>query len=174
MRTILRIVDSINERIGRSLKWVVMFLVLVVCAEVVMRYVFNNPTSQLPVIQTWTGTALYSLAFGYVLLHKAHVRVDVIYARFSDRVKAIMDVVLWFVFFLPAIGFLGYAGYNWMAHAWRAGERSQITYWYPPMAPIRTIVFIGLVLFLLQGVATVYRDLYRAIKDKPLEEEKAL
>ncbi len=173
MRTILRTIDSINEWIGRSLKWVIMFLILVVCAEVFMRYVFNNPTSQLPVIQTWTGTALYSLAFGYVYLHKAHVRVDVIYNRFSERVKAIVDVVLWFVFFMPAIGFLGYAGFNWMAHAWRSGERSMITYWYPPMGPIRTIVFIGLVLFFLQGVATLYRDLYRAIKDKPLEEEKA-
>ena len=174
MRTILRMIDSINEWIGRRLKWVVMFLVLVVCAEVVMRYVFNNPTSQLPVIQTWTGTALYSLAFGYVLLHKSHVRVDVIYTRFSNRVKAIVDVVLWFVFFLPSIGFLTYAGFNWMMHAWRSGEKSMITYWYPPMAPIRTIVFIGLVLFLLQGVATVYRDFHIAIKNRPLEEEKTL
>jgi TRAP-type mannitol/chloroaromatic compound transport system permease small subunit len=174
MRTILRTIDSINEWVGRRLKWLVLFIVLVVCSEVVMRYVFNSPTSQLPVIQTWSGTALYSLAFGYVLLHKSHVRVDVIYARLSTRVKAIVDVILWFVFFLPSIGFLGYAGYNWMIHAWRAGERSQITYWYPPMAPIRTIVFIGLVLFLLQGVATVYRDLHMAIKNRPLEEEKTL
>lgn len=172
MRTILRIVDSINEWVGLRLKWLVMFIIVVVCSEVMMRYVFNNPTSQLPVIQTWSGTALYALAFGYVHLHKSHVRVDVLYTKFSERVKAIVDVVLWFVFFLPAVGLLGYAGYNWMLHAWRAGERSQITYWYPPMAPIRTIVFIGLVLFFLQGVATLCRDLYVVIKNRPVEEVK--
>ncbi len=169
MRTILKIIDSVNEWVGGKLKWVVLFLVLVVCAEVMMRYVFNSPTSQLPVIQTWTGTALYSLAFGYVLLHKAHVRVDVIYTRLSDRMKAVVDVILWFVFFLPSLGFLTYSGFNWMKHAWVTHERSMITYWYPPMAPIRTIVFIGLVLFLLQGLATVYRDIYMAVRSKPYD-----
>ncbi|NLE94700.1 MAG: TRAP transporter small permease subunit [Dehalococcoidia bacterium] len=166
MRTILRTIDSVNEWVGRRLKWVVLFLVLVVCAEVMMRYVFNSPTSQLPVIQTWTGTALYSLAFGYVMLHKAHVRVDVIYGRFTERGKAIVDIILWFLFFLPSVGFITYSGFNWMVHAWKTHERSMITYWYPPMAPIRTIVFIGMVLFLLQGLATLYRDFHMAVRRK--------
>jgi len=164
MRKLLKTIDSVNEWLGRKMKWVVFFLILVVCSEVVMRYVFNSPTSQLPVIQTWTGTSLYILSFGYVLLHKGHVRVDVLYTRFSTRLKATMDVILWFVFFLPAIGFLTWSGWNWMIHAWVSHERSQITYWYPPMAPVRTIVFIGLVCFLLQGIATVYRDFHTAVK----------
>ena len=164
MRKILKIIDSANEWVGERLKWVVLFLMIVICSEVMMRYVFNHPTSQLPVIMTWTGTALYSLAFGYVMLHKGHVRVDVLYMRFSDRVKGIVDVVLWFLFFLPAIGYLTYAGYNWMMHAWTTHERSMLTYWYPPMAPIRTLVFIGLLLFFLQGCATLFRDLHMAVK----------
>jgi len=166
MRTILKTIDSINEWLGRQLKWVVLFLVLVVCAEVMMRYVFNSPTSQLPVIQTWTGTALYSLAFGYVMLHKAHVRVDVIYGRFTDRGKAIVDIALWFLFFLPSVGFITYSAFNWMVHAWASHERSMITYWYPPMAPIRTIVFIGMLLFFLQGLATLYRDFHMAREEQ--------
>ena len=169
MRKVLKIIDAVNEWVGEKLKWVVLFLMLVICSEVAMRYVFNHPTSTLPVIMTWTGTALYSLAFGYVMLHKGHVRVDVLYARFSDRLKGIMDVILWFVFFLPAIGSLGYAGYNWMVHAWTTHERSMLTYWYPPMAPVRTILFIGLVLFFLQGLATLYRDVYMAIRSKPYD-----
>ena len=169
MRKVLKIIDGVNEWVGERLKWVVLFLMIVICSEVMMRYVFNSPTSQLPVIMTWTGTALYSLAFGYVLLHKGHVRVDVLYMRFSDRMKAIVDVILWFVFFLPSIGFLGYAGFNWMEHAWRTHERSMLTYWYPPMAPIRTIVFIGLVLFFLQGLATLYRDFYVIVRSKPYD-----
>jgi len=169
MRKVLKMIDSANEWLGERLKWVVIFLMIVICSEVMMRYVFNHPTSQLPVIQTWTGTSLYILAFGYVMLHKGHVRVDVLYTRFSDRLKAIMDVILWFVFFLPSIGFLGYAGFNWMVHAWATHERSMLTYWYPPMAPVRTIVFIGLVMFFLQGLATLYRDLYKAVRRKPYD-----
>jgi len=162
MRKVLKTIDAVNEWMGQQLRWVVLFLILVVCAEVFMRYVLNRPTIQLPVLQTWSGTTLYALGFGYVLLHKAHVRVDVLYGRFSDRMKAIVDIVLWFVFFLPSVGFVTYSGFNWMMHAWKTHERSMITYWYPPMAPIRTIVFVGMVLFLLQGLATLYRDFRRA------------
>jgi TRAP-type mannitol/chloroaromatic compound transport system permease small subunit len=169
MRKVLKMIDSANEWLGEKLKWVVLFLMIVICSEVMMRYVFNHPTSQLPVIMTWTGTALYSLAFGYVMLHKGHVRVDVLYARFSDRLKGIMDVILWFLFFLPSIGSLGYAGFNWMIHAWATHERSMLTYWYPPMAPVRTIMFIGMVMFFLQGLATLVRDLHMAIRSKPYD-----
>ena len=91
MRKVVKAIDSVNEWVGEQMKWAVLFLILVVCSEVVMRYVFNHPTSQLPVIQTWTGTTLYILAFGYVMLHKGHVRVDVLYSRFPERMKAIMD-----------------------------------------------------------------------------------
>ncbi len=169
MRRVLKLIDSISEFVGQQLRYVVLFLVLVICAEVVMRYGLNRPTIQLPVIQTWTGTVLYVLAFSYVHLHKGHVRVDVLYARFADRWKAVVDSILWFVFFLPAIGVLIYTGYEWAEYALRTGERSTITYWYPPTAPIRIVVLTGLVLFFLQGFATLIRDLYFAVRNQPYD-----
>ncbi len=168
MRRALKLIDSINNWVGEQLKYVCLFLIVVVVLEVALRYFFNHPTQQLPVIQTWTGTAFYALAFGYVLLLKGHVRVDVLYGRWSDRVKAIVDTVLWFVFFLPVMGLLTYTSYLWTIQSWQQHERSMMTYWYPPYAPIRTIVAIGFTLFLLQGVATVIRDIRTATGGEPL------
>ena len=168
MRKLLNIIDSVNGWIGEKLKYVCLFLIAVVCAEVMMRYVFNSPTSQLPVIQTWTGTAFYALAFGYVHKLKGHVRVDVLYSKFSDRGKALVDVILWFLFFLPAIGLLTYTGFNWAVYAWRTNEMSMMTYWYPPLAPVRTLLFIGMALFFLQGLATLIRDMYFLARSEQL------
>jgi len=169
MRRALKLLDALIEWIGEKLKYVCLFLIMVVCAEVMMRYVFNSPTSQLPVIQTWTGTAFYALAFGYVNKLKGHVRVDVLYSRLTDRAKAIMDIVLWFVFFLPGIGLLTYAAFNWAVYAWRTNEMSMMTYWYPPLAPVRTVLFIGMALFFLQGVATLIRDAYFVARSQPYD-----
>jgi TRAP-type mannitol/chloroaromatic compound transport system permease small subunit len=169
MRRTLKFIDSVNEWVGEKMKYVVLFLILVVCAEVFMRYVVNSPTSQLPVIQTWTGTTLYALAFGYVHLHKAHVRVDVIYARLTDQWKAWVDVLLWFVFFLPSVGYLTYTAFNWMVHSWRTNEMSMMTYWYPPLGPVRTLLFIGMFLFTLQGIATLIRDVHMAVRSQPYD-----
>ena len=169
MRKVFRFVDSVSDFVGEKLKFVVLFMVLVICAEVFMRYVVNKPTVQLPVIQTWSGTTLYVLAFGYVLLHKAHVRVDVLYSRFSTRVKAIVDSVLWFVFFLPAVSLLLYTGFVWVEYSLRIAERSSLTFWYPPTAPIRIIFIVGMSLFFLQGLVTLIRDLYMAVRNKPYD-----
>lgn len=169
MRKVFRFVDSVNEFVGEKLKFVVLFMILVIIAEVFMRYVLNKPTVELPVIQIWTGTTLYVLAFGYAMLKKAHVRVDVLYSRYSDRWKAIVDSVLWFVFFLPAVGLILYTGFNWVEYALRIGERSNLTFWYPPTAPIRIIFLVGMSLFFLQGVVTLIRDLYMAVRNKPYD-----
>ncbi len=169
MRKAIKFVDSVNEWIGEQLKWLVFALIVVVCIEVTLRYVFNHPTMQLPCIITFTGAALYAFAFGYVHLHKGHVRVDVLYARFPRRMQAIMDSVLWFVFFLPSVGYLTYAAWNWLVFSWGTNEKSMMTYWYPILGPIRTLVFIGLLLFFLQGVATLIRDLHFAIRSKPYD-----
>ena len=169
MRKAIKLVDSANEWIGERLKWLVFALIIVVCIEVTMRYVFNKPTMQLPCIITFTGAALYAFAFGYVHLHKGHVRVDVLYARFPRRTQAIMDSILWFVFFLPSIGWVTYAAWNWLVFSWETNEKSMMTYWYPILGPIRTLVFIGMLFFFLQGVATLVRDLHFAIRSKPYD-----
>ena len=166
MRKIIKAIDTTNEWTGRSIKWLAIFLMLVICTEVFMRYVLNKPTIQGPVIATMTGAALYTLSWGYVHLHKRHIRVDVFYTRFSLRGKAITDVVCALVFLLPLITLLTYAGWEWVWYAWSTNERSGQTYWYPITGPIRTTVFIGLVLFALQGLAQFYRDMYILVRNK--------
>jgi len=166
MRKIIKAIDTTNEWMGSSVRWIVVFLLLVICTEVFMRYVLNEPTIQGPVIATMSGAAVYSLSWGFVHLHKRHIRVDVFYARFPPRGKAFIDVLLAILFLLPFIGLMCYAGWNWVWYAWSTNERSLQTYWYPITGPIRTAVFIGLCLFALQGLAQFYRDVYRLVRNK--------
>lgn len=166
MRKVIKAIDTTNEWAGRSVRWFAIFLILVICSEVFMRYVLNKPTIQGPVIASFTGAAFYSLSWGYVHLHKRHIRVDVFYARMSTKAQAIVDVVCALLFLLPLIGLLTYAGWWWTWYAWSTGEKSLMTYWYPITGPVRTAVLIGLLLFALQGLAQFYRDIYRLVRNK--------
>jgi len=148
------------------MKWVVFAIIIFTLAEVTTRYVFNKPTIQLPVIVTMSGAALIILSSGYVHLHRGHVRVDIFYSRLSQRRKAILDIILTLLFFFPAVGLLTHAAGEWMWYAWASGERSRQTFWYPLMGPVRTVVFVGLALFMLQGAAQFVRDLHLAIRNK--------
>jgi len=166
MRKILKTIDTVNEWTGRSVRWLIIFVLLVICAEVFMRYVLNKPTVQGPVIATMSGAALYACAWGYVHLHRRHIRVDVFYARFSPRGKIIIDVVCAVLFLLPLISLMCYAAWNWVWYAWSTSEKSLMTYWYPITGPVRTVVFIGLCLFALQSLAQFYRDIYFLVRNK--------
>ena len=68
------------------------------------------------------------------------------------------------VLFLPVVGFLCFEAGDWMLRSWKILEKSTFTYWYPPIYPLRTVIFAGLLLFLLQGFAQFLRDLYFAVK----------
>lgn len=164
MRAYLKLVDSVNGWMGQAMKWFIIIAASFTCLEVAQRYLFDHPTMWGYEVPIHIGAAMYVLAWGYVHREHGHVRVDVIYSRFPDRTKAIVDTVAFLVLFLPVIGFLCYEAASWMIHSWKILENSVFTYWYPPIYPLRTAIFAGLVLFLLQGIAQFWRDLYFALK----------
>jgi TRAP-type mannitol/chloroaromatic compound transport system permease small subunit len=100
------------------------------------------------------------------MLHDAHVRIDLFYRLLSRRGKAIMDVIFAALFFFPVIGSLVYTGAWWVWFSWSTDERSHQTFWYARLAPVRTVIFIGLLLFLLQGLAQLVRNLDVIFKRK--------
>ena len=149
---------------GQAMKWFVIIAAGFTCLEVTQRYVFSHPTMWGYETPIHIGAAMYVLAWGYVHREKGHVRVDVFYGRFSERTRARVDVVAFLVLFLPVIGFLTYQSFNWMVRAYTIWEKSTFTYLYIPIAPLRTAIFVGLLLFLLQGLAQFWRDLYMAVR----------
>jgi len=144
-------------------------LVGVVTYEVMMRYLFNAPSLWAYEVSVMLGASLYILAFAYTHLHRAHVRVDMIYSHLPPRGKALIDVLGDIFLFSPFIILLVINAWDWMWYAWETGERMPITGWYPPAGPLRTVVMLGLALFALQGMAQLVRDLYLLIRNKPYD-----
>ena len=151
------------------MKWFMLGMIFFGVLEVTQRYVFNHPTMWGYELIIMLGAAMYPLTWACIHRRHGHVRVDVFYSRMSTRGKAIVDVVCGVLFFFPVILFLVYTSGVWMWHAWEIGEKSVETYWYPPIAPLRTAVFVGVVLFLVQGVAQFIRDAHLLVRGRPYD-----
>ncbi|MBE9513762.1 MAG: TRAP transporter small permease subunit [Chloroflexi bacterium] len=151
------------------MKWFMLGMIFFGVLEVTQRYVFNHPTMWGYELIIMLGAAMYPLTWACIHRRHGHVRVDVFYSRMSIRGKAIVDVVCGVLFFFPVILFLVYTSGVWMWHAWEIGEKSVETYWYPPIAPLRTAVFVGVVLFLVQGVAQFIRDAHLLVRGRPYD-----
>jgi len=166
---ILKTIDRMNEWVGNWIAVLVYVFIGLVCFEVLLRYGFNKPTIQLPVIVTMTAAATYVLSFGNIMRNDGHVRIDIFSRLLSARGKALMEVVLGALFFFPVIGALVASAAGWTWYAWSIDERDTQTFWYARIGPIRTVVLIGLILFLLQGFALFVRNLKILLgrKEKP-------
>jgi len=168
MRSILRLIDSISEWTGKTIRWLCVALVIVLLYDVIMRYVFGAATIWAYETAVMVGATIYVMGWAYVHRHHGHVRVDVLYTHLSSRGKAIIDIICGLFFLLPLLIILIDAAVSYTWRSWLIGERLAETFWYPPAAPFRTMIVVGLFLFILQSVAQIIRDLYLLARNKTL------
>jgi TRAP-type mannitol/chloroaromatic compound transport system permease small subunit len=164
LQTVLRIVDSIDYRFGRLIAFLTVGMMVVITTEVVLRYGFNSPT----IWAQETAQFLYGtyciLGGAYVLLHNAHVNMDIIYARLSLRGRAIIDLITSPLVFL----YLGLMLWQGSIFAWKSVGVLEVSTstWAPPIWPVKLMLPLGALLFLIQGIVSFVRNLTTAITGK--------
>ena len=103
---VIRAIDGITRWTGYLFTLLVVPLVIANVVEVFMRYVMNSPTSWALDVTTMSFGALFMLGAAYALLKGAHVRTDMLWEKFSDRKKGMIDSVAYLLFFLPSMAIL--------------------------------------------------------------------
>lgn len=105
--------------------------------------------------------AYFLLGGAYSLQLDSHVRMDLLYGKWSTRTKAIVDVITIFMLFVYLF-FLLYGGVSSTAYAVKFGETSYSA-WSPYMAPIKIVMVIGILLTFLQATSIFIKDLAAAL-----------
>jgi TRAP-type mannitol/chloroaromatic compound transport system permease small subunit len=154
---LLNVVDGISTTVGRACAWLIVVLMLLVCGDVVMRYVFNRPSQWGFELSTMLYGALFMMCGAYTLAQDGHVRGDFLYGSMKPRTQAGLDLALYLLFFLPGISALVYAGYDFAGNSWAIKEHSSITADGPPLYPFKMLIPIAGALVLLQGLAEIVR-----------------
>ena len=153
----LHTIDGISTWVGKAAAWLIIALMAVVCLEVFKRYLLNAPTAWIFDLNNMLYGSLFMLCGAYALAQNAHVRGDFLYSSMRPRTQALLDLVLYFVFFFPGIAALLYAGWEYAGDSWRIGEHSNVTADGPPVYHFKTVIPIAGALVLLQGFAEVVR-----------------
>ena len=153
----LHAIDGISTWVGKAAAWLIIGLMLLVCAEVFKRYILNAPTAWIFDASNMFYGSLFMLAGAYTLAQNAHVRGDFLYSSLRPRTQASLDLLLYMVFFLPGIAALVYAGYDYAALSWRIGEHSNVTADGPPIYHFKAVIPIAGALVMLQGLAEIVR-----------------
>jgi len=157
MTRFLHLIDSLSTWVGKSFAWLILVLTFGVTYEVFMRYVLRAPTTWAFDFSYINYGALFMMAGAYTLSRNGHVRADVIYRLWKPRTQASFDLVLYIIFFLPAVFALMYAGWD---YAGRSIGYREVSIFSPagiPIFPLKTLIPVtGLFLF-IQGIAEIIR-----------------
>ena len=153
----IRAVDHVSYWSGKLFAWLIVALTFVVSIEVFKRYILNQPTAWIFDFNNMLYGTLFMLCGAYTLAAAGHVRADFVYSYLTPRKQAALDLALYFLFFIPGILGLIYAGTDYAALSWKIGEHSTVTAEGPPVYHFKSMIPLGGALVMLQGLAEIVR-----------------
>lgn len=149
------VVEKAIESVGRVFSFFILVITLIIAFEVIARYVFNAPTSWAWLINKQVF-GLYVLFAGcYALIHKAHIRIEVLYQHFSPTIKR---GIHWLTFFaaLSFLGSLTWKSYSMGLEAWESREKA-VGVFKLPLYPLKMMIPIGAAIFILACFAVYFK-----------------
>lgn len=158
VRRLIRICDAVNEYVGRVLAWFTLMTVLVTLAVVVMRYGFSFGRIWIQEIAMYLHAAVFMLGAAYTLQHRAHVRVDIFYQRFTARTRAWIDLCGGLLFLLPVALFILFWSLGYVVNSWQRMEGSPETGGLPLVYVLKTLIPLAAVLLIVQAIAEIGRN----------------
>ena len=157
MTRFLYFINSLSTWVGKSFGWLVLVLTLGVSYEVMARYIFRAPTTWAFDFSYITYGAMFLMAGAYTLARNGHVRADVLYRFWNPRTQASVDLLLYIIFFLPAIAAWIYSGFLYARMSVQFREVSIFSPAGVPIFPLKALIPLIGCLLLLQGIAEIIR-----------------
>lgn len=158
MEGILRLADLINETVGRVVSCLVVAITLIVVYDITARNVFGMPTQWVFELTKQLYAAHFILLGGYALLHDSHIRVEVVREHLSERLKHILEIIGYTVFFFPFIAVILWYGWRFAMRSWAAGETTWGVF-QMPVYPIKSAIVVAAVLLVIQALAQFVRSI---------------
>ncbi|MCZ8374170.1 MAG: TRAP transporter small permease subunit [Beijerinckiaceae bacterium] len=155
--TMLHAVDRLSTAVGKVGAWAILLLTFAMGYEVFARYVMRAPTEWAFDASYILYGTLFMLAGPYALARNGHVRGDFLYRQWPAKRQAVLDLVLYILFFFPGILALCYAGFTFASFSWIIKEHSSNSPNGPPLYHFKALIPIVGGLMVLQGIAEVAR-----------------
>jgi TRAP-type mannitol/chloroaromatic compound transport system permease large subunit/TRAP-type mannitol/chloroaromatic compound transport system permease small subunit len=159
-RWIVGNVDILNNWVGKLTCLMLVPVIAAMVYEVVARKLFVAPTDWAYDTSRMFSGAMFMLGAGYALMRGVHIRADFLYRNWSPQTQALVDLALYFLFYMPAMLFFFWITLEYSIKAWVRWELTMDSALMAPLAPMRTAMPVGVFLLILQGVAEVLRAIH--------------
>ncbi|NNF13074.1 MAG: TRAP transporter small permease subunit [Gemmatimonadetes bacterium] len=162
LRRLSQMIDALNDRIGVMIRWLALFMVLVGAISAVVRYFARSQQWTLNLtpateIQWYFFSIIFLLGAAYGLNHNVHVRVDVMYERYSAKTQAWIDLAGSVLFLIPFSLMMLWVSYPAVRASWQVREASPDPGGLPRY-PIKILILVSFVLLVLQAFSQIVKQ----------------
>jgi TRAP-type mannitol/chloroaromatic compound transport system permease small subunit len=151
-----RIIDQINDLVGRTVYWLILLAVVISSGNAVIRYSLDRSSNAWLEVQWYLFAAVFLLCAGYTLLRNEHIRIDIIVGRFSRRTQAWIDVIGTVLFLMPMALMILWLSWPMFTMSFVSGEMSNnaggLIRW-----PAKALIPAGFFLLCLQGLSELIK-----------------
>lgn len=159
LRQYIKFVDSVNEKIGNAVSWLTTLMVLVVCYDVFTRYVLKSSSVAVQELEWHLFGMIFLLGAAFSMKHDQHVRVDVLYSRFSPKGQAWVNFLGSTLFLIPFSILVIWASWNFVKNSYMMGETSPNPGGLPARYLLKACIPTGFFFLLLQAVSQSFQSL---------------
>lgn len=157
MDHVVRVIDTLNNYIGKAFAWLFLPLTYTLVHEVVATKVFSRPTVWAFDVSYMLYGTVFMMGAAYTLARDGHVRGDMLYRLWPPRVQATIDLSLYVLVYFPAMTAMLVAGWSYAYYSFSINERSLQSPFGPIIWPLKMVIPVTAFLMLLQGVSQVLK-----------------
>jgi len=163
MKPVISIIESIIEWVGRTASWLVLALVLLICYDVAMRYLFQQGSVALQELEWHLFALIFLLGSAYTLKYDEHVRVDILYqSRFlSDKHRALINIFGTLFLLMPFCVLILITAWPFVENAFYYNEGSPDPGGLPYRFILKGSLLLAFGLLLLQGLAGLLKNIIK-------------
>jgi TRAP-type mannitol/chloroaromatic compound transport system permease small subunit len=166
MHTIINRLEHLTGLSGKLAAWAVLGLIALVLYDTLARYLFSSGSIALQELEWHIHDVLFLLGISYALKHNAHVRVDLFYEKYSDRVKAWINIIGVLFLIIPFSVFIFYTGMEFAQDAYSYGEMSPNPGGLGYRFVIKSVISIAFALVILQAVSELLKSIQHVREKK--------
>ena len=152
-------IDNLNLKIGKFFSWLLLFMVLLTCLIVILRYLFNIGFIWMQELVRFFYAAVFMLCAAYTLVENAHVRVDIFYSKMSEKNKNLVNLLGSILFLIPVCFITFFYSFSYVINSWMQLEGSLEERGLHAVFIMKTFIWLFSFMLFAQALSIIFSNI---------------